>query len=291
MLAVRPSLLALLLASNVLALAAADPAELAAACDLFESGQLTKAHATFSTLAAADPALAEAQRYLGWIALRRNDPTAAVKHLERACALDPSSSTYAQQLGDAYGLAANKAGLLSKMGWARKCKAAFERAIALDPKNVDARWALMEYFKQAPGIAGGSFALAHAQAEAILALNPSAGRFAKAGVLAGEGKIDEAFALYDGILTAETGDYAALSQFGQLCKLTGKRCSEGVVALQKCLTMTPPRSEPRHVAVHGFIGRLHEILGDKAAARAAYQAALALDPYFAPATEALAKLK
>ncbi len=287
----RPSLLALLLSSTCIAVTAADPAELAAACDLFESGQLTKAHTTFSALAAADPTLAEAQRYLGWIALRRNEPTAAVKHLERACVLDPTSSTYAQQLGDAYGLAATKAGLLSKLGWARKCRAAFERAIALDPKNIEARWGLMEYFKQAPGIAGGSFALAHAQAEAIFALNPSTGRFAKAGVLVGEGKIDEAFTLYDGILTAEPGDYAALSQFGQLCRLTGKRSADGIAALQKCLTLPTPRHETRHVAVQGIIGRLHEILGDKAAARAAYQAALALDPHFAPASEALAKLQ
>lgn len=291
MLTLRHSLLAVLLCVTALARAAADTPELEAARALFESGQLTKAQEAFTSLAAADPALAEAQRYLGWIALRREEPATAVKHLERACLLDSTSSNYAQQLGDAYGLAATKAGLLSKLGWARKCKAAFERAVALDPKNIDARWALMEYFKQAPSIAGGSFALAHAQAEAIIALNPGAGRFAKAGVLVGEGKTDAAFALYDGLLTAEPADYAALSQFGQLCKLTGKHCAEGIAALQKCLTMTPPRHEIRPVAVHAIIGRLHELRGDKEAARASYQTALALDSYFAPAAAALAKLK
>lgn len=278
------------LAAHALTLAATTTDPLAEARRLLDSGQWTKAHAAYTALATADPALAEAQRALGLIALHRKEPATAVAHLECACALEPQSSDNARLLGDAYGLAATKAGLLSKLGWARKCKAACERAVALDPTNVEARWALMQYLLQAPGLAGGSFALAHEQAAAILPLDPGTGRFAQANVFAAEGKIEAAFAPYASLLTAEPADYTALHQFGQLCLLTGKRGPEGLAALQKCLTMTPPRQAANHVTVHWMIGRLHEARGDPPAARAAYQAALALDAYFPPALAALAKL-
>ena len=278
------------LSAGTLALAAVDPARVQQARALFNAGKLAEAQTAFAALAAEDPRVPEAQRHLGLIALRRNDADTAVKFLERACILDPTSGETVQQLGDAYAVSAMKAGVFSKFGWARKCKTAYEKAVELDPKNIGTRWSLMEYYKQAPGFVGGSFARAHEQAEAITKLNPGAGRFAKAGVLAAEKKFDEAFAPYAGVLAAEPADYAALHQFGQLALATNQRCADGIKALEKCLAIPPPPDEPGHAVIQAIIGRLHEILGDKAAARAAYQAALALDASFAPAAEALKKL-
>jgi len=286
----RSALLATLSAGAV-ALAAVDPARVQQARALYDEGKLAEAQTAFSAIATDDANLTEAPRYLGLIALRRNDADAAVRFTERAFALNAASGEIAHQLGDAYAISAMKAGVFSKFGWAKKCKAAYEKAVELDPANIGARWSLMEYYKQAPGFVGGSFARAHEQAEAIAKLNAGAGRFAKSGVLAAEKKFDEAFAPYVSALAAEPPDYSALSQFGQLTMITHQRCADGIQALQKCLALAPPADEPGHAVIQAIIGRLHETLGDKAAARAAYQAALALDAHFTPAADALKKLQ
>ena len=286
----RISLFAIISASTLM-LAAVDPARLQQAHALFDQGKLLEAKTAFSAIAAEDPNLVEAQRFLGLIALRRNEADEAVRFAERAWALDPSSGENAHLLGDAYGVSAMKAGIFAKIGWARKCKAAYEKAVALDPKNIGFRWSLMEYYIQAPGFIGGSIASAHEQADQIAKLSSGAGRFAKSEVFAVEKKFDEAFAPYIGVLAAEPPDYAALDQFGRLALITNQHCADAIKALQKCLTLPAPAYEPNHVAVQYLIGRLHELLGDKVAARATYRAALALDASFTPATDALKHLQ
>lgn len=149
----------------------------------------------------------------------------------------------------------------------------------------------MEYYKQAPGVAGGSHAKAHEQAEAIAKFNPGAGRWAKATIFAAEKKYDEAFAPYQAALAAESADYAALSQFGQLVRTTGQRLDDGVAALNRCLAMPAPPNEASHARLNFLLGQLHEKRGDPASARTAYESALALEPSFKPAKVALAKLK
>ena len=98
---------------------------------LYEDGQL----------AAADAA--EAQFWLGEIALRRNDPETAISWLEKSVALAPSVSRYHHRLGDAYGRAAQKASIFTALGFARKCLTALREAVAVDPANLDARYSLL----------------------------------------------------------------------------------------------------------------------------------------------------
>lgn len=281
---------AMLCASAATGLAGPDPVLWTEARSLFDQQKNTEAQTAFAALAAEEPQAPEGPFYLGLLALRRGDAEAAAKLLEKAVELNPSSAGYHLRLGDSYGMMAMKAGLFSKLGLAKKCKACYEKAVAVDPASVEARWCLMEYYKQAPGIAGGSLKHALAEAEAIVKVNPSAGRFARATVLVAQKKVAEAFAAYDGVLTAEPSDYAALNQFGQLAMLTNQRHDEGIRALERCLALPEAPHEPTHVHLYAMTGHLQEKKGDKMAARAAYTAALALDPNFTPAAEALKKL-
>lgn len=263
---------------------------LAAAKKLFETRQDIDATAAFSRLASDDPKAAAPQFYLGMLALRRSDPKSAVEFLERAVQLEPSSVTNQLRLGDAYGMQAMKAGLFSKMGLAKKCRAQYEKAVELGPENVEARWSLMEYYKQAPGFAGGSFEKAHEQADAIAKFNPGAGRFAKATIFAAEKKYDAVFAPYANALSAEPADYGLLNQLGRLAQMTGQHLEDGAAALQKCLTLTPGANEPSHTWLSLALGQIQEKRGDPVAARRAYEGALAIDANFKPAKEALARL-
>lgn len=270
--------------------AAVDPVAYNAAVELFNQRKAADAQSAFEVLAAAEPKNAEIQSYLGRLALRRNDQDRAVVYLEKAVALAPTNSSAHQFLGDAYGLSAQKAGLFSKMGLAGKCRTAYEKAVELDPKNLDARFSLLSYYQQAPGIAGGGIDKALAQAQEIKKLDESRGRVALAGVYAADKKYAEAFTLFEEVIKATPDDYGALYQTGRLAAISGDRLDRGLECLNRCLTLTPPANQPVHAAAHWRIGNILEKKGDKTGARAAYEAALKLDPKFKEAGASLKKL-
>jgi tetratricopeptide (TPR) repeat protein len=264
--------------------------ELQAAAELYNQRKNPEAKAAFEKLAAADAKNAEPWHFLGQLAIRADEAETAVKHHEKAVALDPANSNYQWRLGDAYGRSAQKAGVFSKMGLAGKCRTAYEKAVELDPKNLEARSSLMNYYQQAPGIAGGSKDKALAQAQEIKQLDASRGRFAFATLYLAENKYNQAFAEFEEVLKEKPDDYAALFQTGRLAAISGERLDHGLTVLRQCLTMPPPEGQPGHAAAHWRIGFILEKKSDKVGARAAYEASLKLDPKFPQAIESLRKL-
>lgn len=273
--------------------AAVSDADLAAARTLFAERRLGEAQAAFEKLAAAAPAHPEINYHLGELALRRNAPEQAAPLLEKAVAAAPAVSRYYRRLGDAYGTQAANASIFHQLGLAKKCLAAYEKAVALDGNDVDARLSLFEYYRRAPGFAGGGFDKAAAQAEAVKKLDPLRGRIAYATLYAGEKKYAEAFAQFEEVLKTQPDDYVALYHVGRIAATTGQSAERGVAALRRCLELPVPAGAnvPGPAAVHWRLGQLHEKLGDKPAARAAYEAAVQSDPKFTAAADALAKLR
>jgi len=273
------------------AYAAVDADAFKAAVDLYARRRPLEARQAFEALAAANPDHPDIQFYLGRLALQRDDHAKAVTHLEQAVALSPADSRYHHRLGDAYGRSAQKAGIFSKLGLAGKCRAEYERAVALDPKNLDARFSLLGFYQQAPAIAGGGLDKAHQQAQEIKRLDASRGRMAVAGLHMVEKKFDLAYAEFAEALGLNPDDYAALFQSGRFSAITGTHLEEGLAALRKCLTLAPPEGQPPLAAVHWRLGMILEHRGDPTGARAAYEAALKIDPQFPQAADSLNKLK
>jgi len=275
------------------AFAALDPAALGAARAHFEAARFTEAQEAFEQLAAAEPQNPDVNYYLGQLANRRNEPEKAVAYFERASAAQPSAGRHQHGLGDAFGRSAQKAGILSKFGLAKKCLAAYQRAVALEPGNVEFHQSLFEYYRQAPGVAGGGFEKAAAEAAAIKSIDPNRGRLAFATLYVGEKKFDQALAEFDEALKANPDDYSALYQVGRLAAVSGQFVDRGVTSLRRCLELPAPTAPnlPSHAAAQWRLGMLLEKKSDPAGARAAYEAALKLDPNFTAAAEALKKLR
>jgi tetratricopeptide (TPR) repeat protein len=240
---------------------------------------------------AATSAAAQEAAALGARHLAEGNADGAVKAWEKAVELEPDNGEYRRQLGDAYGLAAQKAGMLGKMSLGKKCLAAYEKAVALEPENLESRSSLMAVYQQAPAMMGGGIEKAREQATAIKKLNATRGCIAHAILHIGEEKYAEAFAELDQALENEPGSYSALYQLGRTAALSGDRIDRGIEALTKCLVQTPPPGAPAHDAANWRLGNLWEKKGDKPAARAAYQAALAIKPDYKPALDSLKKLK
>jgi len=287
-------LLATLLAGTIGVRAAdASPAvtPMAAARKLFDDGQYSEARTAFEKIATVDPQNAEVMFYLGWTAFRLNQPEESAKLLEKATAFDGAKSLYFQVLGDAYGILAQRASIFGKAGWAKKCLTAYNRAIELDPGNLDARAARFGYYWHAPAIVGGGMDKARAEAEEIRQRDPVRGAQALADLYISEKRYAEAFAVIDELIAKRPDDMPAQYQLGRLAAITGRQLDRGAAALQGYLGYSPQGREPAIAAAHWRLGMVHEKRGNKAAARTEYEAALQLAPDFAVVRESLAKLR
>ena len=145
------------------------------AIQLFGEGKFSEAKALFSSYFDRNQKSAEAALYMGRICIVEDALDESIDWLEKAVTLDDNSSTNHYWLGIAYGRKAQKAGVLKKPGLAKNMKKEVLRAIELDPNNLDARLALLQYYLYAPGIMGGSKEKALEQAEEIKTRNSARG--------------------------------------------------------------------------------------------------------------------
>ena len=275
-------------------LAAADPAQLVAARALFNTpGKSAETQQAYEKIAAADPACAEAQNFLAQLALRRDDADQARAYAEKAAALAPDNADIQHTLGDAIGRSAQKASVFSQFSLAKKCLAAYQRAVALAPENAAFHQSLFDYYRNAPGIAGGGSDKALAEAAMIKNLDALRGRLAFATLYTADKKYDQALAEFDEVLKASPDDYSSLYQVGRLAATTGQFLDRGLASLRRCLELPVPAvlNTPGYAAAQWRIGNILEKKNDSAGARAAYTAALKLDPKFTQAADALKKLK
>lgn len=267
------------------------PGDFSTALTCYRTAHYSEARRIFERLAADRPDDPELDFYLGRLALWFDDGAQGLAYLERAAARAPDSARIQNALGDACGLAAQQANLLAKFGWARKCRAAYERAVELEPGNCDYRWSLLGYYFLAPRIAGGAPGLAYAQAAEIAKLEPMSGRIAFATLYLGEKKYAAAFAEFDEVLRRTPDDFLALYHVGRCAALSGEQLERGIAALERCLRLPAPAGEgqPRPEDIHYRLANLLEKKGDTVGAETEYERARRANPDYRPAKVALKK--
>jgi tetratricopeptide (TPR) repeat protein len=266
-------------------------ATLAEAQELFRARRYVEARTAFEQVAVAEPGNAEAAYRLGLLALMRDDQAEAVKRLEQATRLAPEAGPYFQALGDAYGLSTEQAGLFSKLSLARKCRAAYEQAVALEPGSIAARYALFAFYRQAPVIVGGGFAKARAQAIEIQKLDVVRGTLALVEMDVAEKKYSEAFAALAALRQSHPEAIDVPYQIGRTAAMSGLQLDQGEAAIKEYLQRSPGEEHAPLWAAHWRLGQILERKGDRAAARAEYAAALQLNPAQPQLIEAMSRVK
>jgi tetratricopeptide (TPR) repeat protein len=315
----------LLVATLVLTgMAGAASDALAPGIQLYDARRFEEARKFFEPYAAKNPKDADAALYLGrtLFALRKTEP--AAEWLEKAAALAPRRSDVYLWLGRAYGQAAVGASVFRQPGLAKKTRAAWEKAVALDPNNLDARDSLIQFYLLAPGFMGGGVDKAREQAAEIRKRDAIRGHLASVTIAfdqkdtaaaerelkvaiqeapadprarlslallyQAQEKWAAAFDILEALLKADADNYDALYQVGRAAALSGQRLDRAEECLKRYLGRAPgPQSAPLANA-HFRLGQVYEKKGSKSQARAEYQAALKLDPNLKEAKEALAKL-
>jgi Flp pilus assembly protein TadD len=96
----------------------------------------------------------------------------ATEFFEKAAGAEADNSNYYMWLGRAWGRRAETSSPFTAPGYAIKARQNFEKALGLNPKNLEAINDLFEYYLQAPGFLGGGVDKAAALAKRIATLDP-----------------------------------------------------------------------------------------------------------------------
>jgi Flp pilus assembly protein TadD len=158
-------------------LLAASSADLEPARRLY---QLTEYDDSLKILQAIQPKDGPVYELMGRNQYMQGEYKKASELLEKAVAADPANSGYELWLGRAFGRRAETASPFTAPANANKARQHFEKAVQLDPHNLDALSDLFEYYLQAPGFMGGGLDKADGVAVQMAALDPVEGNWAQA---------------------------------------------------------------------------------------------------------------
>jgi tetratricopeptide (TPR) repeat protein len=104
----------------------------------------------------------------------------ASEALDKAAAADPENGEIALWLGRAWGRRAETSSPFTAPGHASKARQWFEKAVELNPKNIEALSDLFEYYLEAPGFLGGGLDKAERLAGRMGQLDAAEGYWANA---------------------------------------------------------------------------------------------------------------
>lgn len=156
---------------------------------LFDQEKYSQAEVLFEVYLKSNPNHTKTLEYLGDIAGHSKDWDKAIECYRKIRKQFPKNANYHYKFGGAMGMKAKEANRFKALGMIGDVESAFLTAASLDPKHIDARWALVELYLQLPGIVGGSEKKAARYAEELSKISPVDGYLAK-------GKIAEYFNRY-----------------------------------------------------------------------------------------------
>jgi tetratricopeptide (TPR) repeat protein len=141
--------------------------------DMLAGGRVDEAITELNGRLSSAAADAESSNLLCRAYFALEDWDRAESSCRKAVSLDPDNSRFHLWLGRVYGEKADRSSFLVAAALAGKVRGEFERAVQLNPKDVDARLDLAEFYLAAPGIVGGGEQKAREQAQSIATMNPA----------------------------------------------------------------------------------------------------------------------
>jgi tetratricopeptide (TPR) repeat protein len=307
---------AALVCSAISALAAPNASQLLA------SGHVDQAIITLQSRTAASPNDAQAFNLLCRAHMTLGNWDAGIADCQKAVALEPKNSEYHLWLGRVYGEKAEHTNFLAAAGLAKRVHKEFEIAVELNPKNLEARADLAEFYVEAPGIVGGGRDKAEVQARELEALDPPQGHLVRAQIAEKQNDLGTSESEYTAAVQSSggrPGAWLSLAKFYDRHErtdqmrdalehaITGPQSQHVLMAaadvlvrrkhdlpvaitlLQRYLGGEMAEDGPAFKA-HYMLGTLLEETGDRAGAAEQYRAALELAASFVPAQNALQRL-
>jgi tetratricopeptide (TPR) repeat protein len=304
-------------------LAAQGQSPVAGAAALVKQRRYAEARRVLAPYARTHPNDGAAALWLGQAYLGQDSSDLAVEWLEKAAPRLRTADAYLA-LAQAYGAQAGEATLFEQPFLTRKLRDAMQTAVDLEPRNVKARLALMQFHLGTPWLYGGSKGTAEAQVAQLARVSPYFGAVARALLLANTSDVpgaertlaelgrqypdsadpaamlsgihrqrrqwDKAWAVLDGFQRHNPNNVRILIDVGATALASGQRLDAGERALVAYLAAPRTEDMPPATAARLQLGQIYEKRGRKDLARAQYQQALREDPHMLPARSALKAL-
>jgi tetratricopeptide (TPR) repeat protein len=312
----------LLLPLPMALVAAPLPAPHALASSEFQSGHFEAASKALENALRQHPDNVSDELLLARCYYELKDWTRAAFYAEAAKKLDPQNADVHLWLGRIYGREADEEHSLTLAVRTRK---EFEKAVSLDPSDVEAHRDLMEFYLDAPWVLGGGKEKAKKQVNAIATLNPAAGALARGHFDEKTGDFQQAEGEFRHVVQLKpdrVGPYLEAADFFESHQnaagmaeavaaatkvnpsdprldyyeavvdiLQGKNLDQAERKLKTYLALAPERSNyPSRASALSWLGQLYERIGKPKLAAQQFHAALQLDPDLPLAQEGLDRL-
>lgn len=298
-------------------------APVGSARELLAAGRIDEAIRVLNVRLSSAPSDAESSNLLCRAYLAIEDWNRAESSCKRAVALDPGNSRYHRWLGHVYGEKADRANFIFAFSLAGKTREEFERAVQLNPNDLDARSDLTEFYFEAPGIVGGGQDKARAQAKLLGSTSPAREHWVYAHIAEKNHDPATAEREYRRMIELSNGDSEAWLdlalffrhqfRFDDMEKMLVKASQSpmskpdvlvdiaqnlyrmhrnpalAIAVLRRYLSSGPVEEAPAFKA-HYLLGMLLEQQGDKEGAALEYRSSLSLARQFGLAQEALARV-
>ena len=247
-----------------------------------------------------------------------------ISNCEKAVSLAPENSQFHLWLGRIYGEKADKSNFMTAAGLARRVRDEFEKAVHLNPKSVDARSDLAEFYLEAPGIVGGGRDKAQQQANSLLFLDPARAHWIRGRIAEKRNDYLTAEREYQNAIDASHGSASAWLNLGlfyrhrkqwnemektllqvrsapldrpdalvdaaEILIHSQRNLTEAVQLLRAYLNSNSQVEQAPEFKVHYLLGNASEKLGDLQNAATEYRSALQLAREYQPAQQALQRV-
>jgi tetratricopeptide (TPR) repeat protein len=146
---------------------------------LMGSGKTEQARIAFENVLKENPSHIKSLEFLGDIAGQNKNWDKAIVYYKKIKQLQPNNAEYYYKYGGALGMKAKTVNKFKALGMIDEIKASFEKAVAIDSKHKESRWALVMLYLELPGIIGGSEIKAVAYSNELMRLSPFEGYLSK----------------------------------------------------------------------------------------------------------------
>lgn len=139
---------------------------------LYETEKYEQAQAIFESFLKENPSHLKTVEYLGDIAGHQKSWDKAIGYYKKLKQVKPTVANYYYKYGVVFAMKTKESNKFKALGMIGEVKESFEKAIELNPKHIEAHWALVYLYIQLPVIVGGSESKAIKYSNELLKLSP-----------------------------------------------------------------------------------------------------------------------